>query len=202
VKRPAGFPTRSIARLYSLCPLDATSRRHVWPLGEAPLPIAPCGVPPMRRGEVFADGHHFAAGHETETAPMSIRTAISSARKCLRVMRRFHPARAAIFARVAEFGKNVVPLLGLRTWGRFPGVRPQSVKCLRENRSFAHNKSGARCYFVAWEWASTNHSHLSMPRETSVNRSAVSASSKASASSIVARASRPKVESARATAST
>src|SRR5882672_7343953 len=49
-------------------------------------------------------------------------------------------------------------------------------------------------YFVAWVWASTNQSHLSMPRETSVKMSAVSASSNSSASSIVLRASCPKVE--------
>src|SRR5216117_210680 len=57
-------------------------------------------------------------------------------------------------------------------------------------------------YLVAWVCASTNQSHLSMPRETSVNRSAVSASSSSSARSMVLRASRPKVDSARATAST
>src|SRR5438552_7261613 len=57
-------------------------------------------------------------------------------------------------------------------------------------------------YLVAWVCASTNQSHLSMPRETSVNRSAVSASSRASVSSMVMRAARPKVESKRATAST
>jgi hypothetical protein len=43
-------------------------------------------------------------------------------------------------------------------------------------------------YFVAWEWASTNHNHLSIPREISVNRSAVSASSSSPASLIVLRA--------------
>lgn len=44
-----------------------------------------------------------------------------------------------------------------------------------------------RIYLAAWEWASTNQSHLSMPRETSVHRSAVSASSRALASLMVER---------------
>src|SRR5438874_9444392 len=57
-------------------------------------------------------------------------------------------------------------------------------------------------YLVAWVCASTNQSHLSMPRETSVNRSAVSASSSSSARSMVLRASRPEVDIARAIAST
>src|SRR3954470_15863903 len=61
---------------------------------------------------------------------------------------------------------------------------------------------GVYIHFGACEWASTNHSHLSIPREISVNRSAVSASSNSPASLIVLRASRPNVASARATAST
>ena len=48
-------------------------------------------------------------------------------------MRRFHLALAAILARVAGFGKNVVPFLRLWIWGGFPGISPHSVKCLREN---------------------------------------------------------------------
>ena len=36
---------------------------------------------------------------------------------------------------------------------------------------------GVKYYFEAWVWASTNQSHLSIPRETSVKRSALSASS-------------------------
>ncbi len=59
-----------------------------------------------------------------------------------------------------------------------------------------------RPHFGACECASTNHSHLSMPREISVQRSAVPASSSSSASLIVPRMSCPKVESAFATAST
>lgn len=48
---------------------------------------------------------------------------------------------------------------------------------------------GNWCHVAACEWASTNHSHLSIPRATSVNRSAVAASLSSSASPMVVRAS-------------
>ena len=126
---------------------------------------------------------------------------LPSMRKRLRV-RRLHLTPAAILACVAGLRKDVVPLFAVWTWGRFLGIGPQPVKCFLENRNLAHNKADVRFYFVAWEWASTNHSHLSIPREISVKMSAVSLSSKASTSSMVARADSPKVESARASAST
>ena len=52
-------------------------------------------------------------------------------------------------------------------------------------------------HLLAWVWASTNQSHLSMPRETSVKMSVVSASLSPCVSSMVTRASRPNVDSAR-----
>jgi len=56
--------------------------------------------------------------------------------KCLVVVRRFHFARAAILARVAGFGKNVVPFW--RFWIGCLGIGPQAVKRLREYRRLCH----------------------------------------------------------------
>ena len=56
--------------------------------------------------------------------------------KCLVVMRCFHFARAAILARVAGSGKNVVALFGFRRGGF--RIWPQCVERLRENRSLRH----------------------------------------------------------------
>ena len=62
-------------------------------------------------------------------------------------MRRFHLARAAILARVAGFGKNVVPLPGF--WRGGFGIWPQRVKCLREHRRLhGGRKGGDGCFHV------------------------------------------------------
>ena len=53
-------------------------------------------------------------------------------RKGLRVVRRLHLARAAVLARVAGFGKNVVPFW--RFWIGCLGIGPQAVKRLLEDR--------------------------------------------------------------------
>src|ERR1017187_10216565 len=50
-------------------------------------------------------------------------------------MRCFHFARAAILARIAGFGKNVVPLLRLWTWSGFLGIRTRFMDYGLENRS-------------------------------------------------------------------
>jgi len=50
-------------------------------------------------------------------------------------MRGLHLARATILVCVAGFGKNVVPLLGLGTWGGFLGIPPQPAKRSWKNRS-------------------------------------------------------------------
>jgi len=72
---------------------------------------------------------------------------LPSVRECLRA-RRLDLALAAILAQVAGV---IIPFFGFRNWNRFPGIRTQPVKFFLENRSFAHNNWGARCYFVAWE---------------------------------------------------
>ena len=64
---------------------------------------------------------------------------LSAVRKRLRVMRRFHLARATILAHVAGFGKAVVSFLGLRTRGGGFDIRPQAVKGPGKNR-------GLRCF--------------------------------------------------------
>ena len=50
-------------------------------------------------------------------------------------MRCLDLARAAILARVAGPGEDVIPLLGLWIQAGFLWVQPQPVMCLRENRN-------------------------------------------------------------------
>src|ERR1035441_2974280 len=66
--------------------------------------------------------------------------------KCLVVMRCFHFACAAILARVAGSGKNVVALFGFRR----SGIRiwPQCVERLRKNRSLRHCREFCEAYFI------------------------------------------------------
>ena len=67
--------------------------------------------------------------------------------KCLVVVRSLHFAYAAILARVAGFGKNVVALW--RFWMRIAGIgnRAELVHGFRENRRL-HNgrKLGGGCF--------------------------------------------------------
>ena len=55
-------------------------------------------------------------------------------RKRLRIMRGLHLARAAILARVAGLGKNVVPSFGFSLCGGERGSWTQLVQGFRENR--------------------------------------------------------------------
>jgi hypothetical protein len=81
-------------------------------------------------------------------------------------------AGAALVSRAAGDGEST-NAFARTVWGLFGQV---SVNDRRVHNLFF----GLSCvveiifYFVACEWASTNQSHLSMPREASVNRSAAS----------------------------
>jgi hypothetical protein len=66
--------------------------------------------------------------------------------KRLCVMRCLHFARAAILARVKGFGKNVVPFFGF--WIGCRRIRPQSVKCLRENRDLSCFREFCEASFI------------------------------------------------------
>src|ERR1039458_6226606 len=62
-------------------------------------------------------------------------------------MRCFHFARAAILARVAGFGKNVVPLSSLWTWGGGLGLRHTFAEGDWENRSLGRCREfGDGCF--------------------------------------------------------
>src|SRR5258706_308774 len=90
--------------------------------------------------------------------------------------------------------------------------REQVGKLLRFFRTGEHDAAVAqpigdfRCYVAALAhacWcASTNHSHLSTPREIPVSMSALPASSSSSISAIVMRAARPNALSASESAAT
>jgi len=66
-------------------------------------------------------------------------------------MQRLYFTHAAILTQVSGFGECIVPLLGLQTCVRHLVFSVAFTDCDWKIRSFAHNTSDVRFYFVAWE---------------------------------------------------